>query len=57
MKTKPNILHNDDLRDMDDDVLLARTPDDVVAVLGFDPLDDVPDEEITNAVTPAKPAA
>jgi hypothetical protein len=33
------ILESDSLPDNDDDVLLPRTPDDVVAVLGFDPLE------------------
>ena len=45
------------IRDMDDDVLLPRTPDDIVAILGFDPLDDVTDEVITNVVMPTKPTA
>ena len=33
------ILSSDDLPYTDDDVLLPRTPDDVLAVLGFDPLE------------------
>ena len=52
MKTPDDILASNDLRDMDDDVLLARTPDDIVAVLGFDPLDFASDEELASAVEP-----
>jgi hypothetical protein len=44
MKTKPRpgpfaLLENDALPYCDDDELLPRTPDDVVALLGFDPLE------------------
>ena len=50
MKTDSDILHSDDLPDMDDDALLTRTTDDVLAVLGFDPLDFASDAELASAV-------
>ena len=47
------LLDSDTLPDPDD-TLLKRTPDDVVALLGFDPLDDVTDEDAKDAIDPLK---
>lgn len=45
------LLDSDTLPDPDD-TLLKRTPDDVVAVLGFDPLDFASNAELKDAVDP-----